>query len=243
MRDWTGKRYWLIGASEGLGAALAKHMADAGAQVILSARSADRLRDLADSLPGDPQAVPMDVADRDSVAVAAEQVGKIDGLVFLAGLYWPMAATDWNAEQAEQMADVNFTGLVRVLGAALPGMVARDHGHIVVVGSLAGFRGLPGSVGYGAAKAGCMSLAETLACDLRRTNVQVQLANPGFIRTRLTDKNDFRMPFLMEPDDAAKVIFDHMNTRRFQRSFPTVFSWVFRLARLLPEPVYRHLFA
>ena len=141
------------------------------------------------------------------------------------------------------MCDVNFTGCARVLGAVLPGMVARGTGHLVITGSLAGFRGLPGALGYGASKAGVMALAESLYADLRGTGVKVQLANPGFIRTRLTDKNDFSMPFLMEPDQAARAMLSHMRTSRFKTSFPTVFSWLFRLSQFLPDWAYYPLFA
>jgi len=243
MRNWSGKRYWLVGASEGLGAALARILAEAGAEVILSARSADRLQDLADRLSGAVSTLPMDVTDSGSVTAAVAEAGEIDGLVHLAAVYWPMKATEWDAERAVAMADVNFTGLVRVMGAVVPAMVARGRGHVVIVGSLAGFRGLPGAIGYGASKAAAMSLAQTMALDLHGTGVEVQLANPGFIRTRLTDRNDFAMPFLMEPEDAAQALFAHMNTHRFQRSFPTLFSWVFRLARFLPDALYRRLFA
>lgn len=244
MNDWQGKRYWLVGASEGLGLALARKLNAAGAEVILSARNADRLQQAVQDMPGRAQAVPMDVADDASVAQAAEQVGKVDGMVFLAGVYWPMAATEWNAEQVTAMADVNFTGAVRVLGHVVPAMVARDAGHIVLTGSLAGFRGLPGAVGYGASKAGIMSLAETLHADLWRTGVRVQLANPGFIKTRLTDKNQFNMPFLMTPEQAAQETFELMcDTGAFDRSFPRLFSLVFRLSRLLPNWAYYRLFA
>jgi len=243
MRDWTGKRYWLVGASEGLGAALARRLSAEGAHVILSARSADKLAALAETLPGPNSIVSIDVADDASVAQAAKEAGEIDGVVFLAGLYWPMPATKWNAEDATAMADVNFTGLVRLLGRCVPAMVDRDRGHIVITGSLSGFRGLPGVIGYAASKAGTMILAESLYADLRKTGIRVQLLNPGFIKTRLTDKNDFQMPFIMEPAEAAEIMFDHMNTDRFKRSFPTVFSWVFRLSQLLPDWAYYRLFA
>ena len=243
MRDWTGKRYWLVGASEGLGLALAKRISGAGAEVILSARSADRLAEAVAQMPGRATALPVDVADSASVRAAAATLGDIDGVVFLAGVYWPMRAQDWNADQVEAMCDVNLTGCARVIGAALPAMVARDRGHVVITGSLSGFRGLPGAVGYGASKAGTMSLAETLYADLRGTGVTVQLANPGFIRTRLTDKNDFHMPFLMEPDEAARLMFEHLCTDNFKISFPLVFSWLFRLSQFLPDWAYYRLFA
>ena len=243
MKTWTGKRYWIVGASEGLGEALARKMSSAGAHLILSARNAERLGALAASLPGQASVVPMDIADDASVAAAAAQAGEVDGIVLLAGVYWPMPATEWNAEQAVAMADVNFTGFVRVLGHVVPAMVARDAGHIVITGSLSGFRGLPGAIGYGASKAAVMSLAESMHADLRRTGVEVQLVNPGFIRTRLTEKNDFTMPFIMEPDAAAQAMFDHMNSGLFKRNFPMVFSWLFRLSQLMPDWMYYRLFA
>jgi len=243
-RDWAGKRYWLVGASEGLGAALAAKLSAAGAEVILSARNAERLQQVADSLPGRAQVLPLDVGDRESVRAAADKLGAVDGMVFLAGLYWPIGAKDWDADQIEAMADVNFTGAYRALGACLPQMIARDRGHIVITGSLSGFRGLPGAIGYAPSKAGVMALAESLRADLWRTGVRVQLGNPGFIRTRLTDKNTFKMPFLMEPDEAAQQLFELMcDEAAFERHFPRLFSYVFRLSRLLPGWLYYRVFA
>lgn len=243
MRQFRGKRYWLVGASEGLGRALAERLSAAGAEVILSARSTERLAEVAASLPGPSLVLPVDVADAASVRGAAAAAGPIDGVVFLAGLYWPMAAQDWNADQVETMCDVNFTGCARVIGAALPAMVARGTGHVVITGSLSGFRGLPGAIGYGASKAGVMALAECMQADLRGSGIVVQVANPGFIRTRLTDKNTFAMPFLMEPAEAADHMFRHMQTDRFKVSFPTVFSWLFRLSQFLPDWAYYRIFA
>ena len=243
MRDWTGKRYWLVGASEGLGRAVAERISAAGAEVIVSARNAERLAELAASLPGRARAVAMDVSDSESVARAAEEAGEIDGMVFLAGVYWPMAATEWRADEAEAMADINFTGAVRVLGQVVPAFVSRGQGHIVLTGSLSGFRGLPGAVAYGASKAGVMSLAETLYADLRGTGVEVQLANPGFIRTRLTEKNDFAMPFIMSPEDAARVMFEHMMAGGFKTSFPFLFSLFFRGSQFLPDWLYFRIFS
>ncbi len=242
MREWQGKRYWLVGASEGLGRALAEVMSRAGAELVVSARSAERLQALVAELPGKARAVPVDISDRASVQAAAVAAGEIDGLVFLAGVYWPMSAQAWDAGQAETMADINFTGALRVVGAVMPGFVARGRGHVVLTGSLSGFRGLPGAIGYGASKAGVMALAESMHADLHGSGIEVQLANPGFIRTRLTEKNDFRMPFLMTAEAAAAEMFAHMGTSRFSRSFPTVFSWLFRGSQFLPNWLYYRLF-
>ena len=243
MRTWEGKRYWLVGASDGLGAALARRMSKAGVDVIVSARSEGKLREVVESLPGEGSYQTVDVSDDASVVAAASAVGKIDGVVYLAGVYWPFGADEWDAEHANLMADINFTGLVRVMGRVVPQFVARDAGHVVITSSLTGFRGLPGSIGYTASKAGTMSLAECMYADLRQTGVDVQVANPGFIKTQLTDKNDFRMPFIMEPEQAAEVMFRHMNSNRFKKSFPTLFSLVFRGSQLLPDWLYFRIFS
>ena len=243
MRNWAGKRYWLVGASEGLGLALAQTLSRAGAEVILSARSADRLAEAVASLPGKARAVPCDVSDTASVRAAADAVGEVDGVVYLAGVYWPTKAQDWDADQVEAMCNINFTGCARVIGAVMPDMVQRGSGHIVITGSLSGFRGLPGAIGYSASKAGVMALAESMYCDLRGTRIDVQVANPGFIKTRLTQKNEFSMPFLMTPEQAAREMFDHMNSAAFKRSFPMVFSWLFRLSQFLPDWAYYRIFA
>jgi len=213
-----------------------------GAEVILSARSEDTLIKAAAEMPGKASYQTVDVSDDDSVKAAAKAIGEIDGIVLLAGVYWPFGADAWDAGKATAMADINFTGFMRVLGQVVPMMVARDAGHIVITSSLTGFRGLPGSIGYTASKAATMSLAECMYADLRKTGVDVQVANPGFIKTRLTDKNDFNMPFIMEPNDAAQAMFEHMNTDRFKTSFPTVFSWVFRLSQFLPDWAYYRIF-
>ena len=242
MREWQGKRYWLVGASDGLGAALAQVMSRAGAEVILSARSLDKLRAVAATLPGKSQVQTVDIADDDSVSQAAKAVGQIDGVVLLAGVYWPFGADQWNAQQAVAMADINFTGFMRVLGQVMPQFIDRDAGHVVITSSLTGFRGLPGSIGYTASKAATMSLAECMYADLRKTGVTVQVANPGFIKTQLTDKNDFKMPFIMEPEQAAQEMFDHMNSDGFKKSFPALFSLVFRASQFLPDWLYYRIF-
>jgi NADP-dependent 3-hydroxy acid dehydrogenase YdfG len=242
VRTFRGKRYWLVGASEGLGRALALALSKAGAEVIVSARSADRLAGLVAELPGPGRAVACDVADPESVRKAAAEAGEIDGMVYLAGLYWPMKATEWDADKVATMVDVNLTGAARVIGEVLPGMLARKRGHVVLTGSLSGFRGLPGAVGYGATKAGIMSLGETMRIDLKGTGVVVQNANPGFIRTRLTDKNEFRMPFLMEPEEAADHMMRLMRTDRFSSSFPWLFGAWFRFSQFLPDWLYYRIY-
>jgi len=242
MNDWAGKRYWLVGASEGLGRELALTMSRAGAEVIVSARSEDRLQSLVAELPGKGSYVTVDVTDRAAVEQAAADVGEIDGVVYLAGVYWPMKSGEWDNEKADLMGEINFLGASRVVGSVINDMVTRGSGHIVLTGSLSGFRGLPGAIGYASSKAGMMVLAESIQADLRTSPVKIQLVNPGFIKTRLTEKNDFKMPFIMSAEDAAKELFDHMNTDTFKKSFPLLFSWVFRLSQFMPDWMYYRLF-
>lgn len=238
MRSFHGKRYWIIGASEGIGREMALQMSREGAHVTVSARNQDRLEALVAELPGKGAAVALDIADRASVEAAAEAVGDVDGVVFTAGVYWPMTPSEWNAADAETMADINYTGAVRVVGAVLPRLWAQGRGHLVLTGSLSGFRGLPGAAVYGSSKAGVMQLAESLYADLRKTDIDIQLTNPGFVRTRLTEKNDFAMPFIMDPDEAAASMLNHMRTDRFKQSFPRLFASFFRLSQLMPDWLY-----
>ncbi|MFW2589716.1 SDR family NAD(P)-dependent oxidoreductase [Sagittula sp. SSi028] len=243
MRQWTGKRYWIVGASEGLGAALARRMSEAGVELILSSRSEDKLQELADALPNAAMVKPVDVTDFDALQQVANEIGEIDGVVQLAAVYWPFGAQDWEPEHANLMADVNLGGAMRLVGVVVPRFVERGHGHIVMTGSLSGYRGLPGAAAYVSTKSAVMALAESLHADLRKTGVEVQLLNPGFIETRLTDKNDFNMPFKMQPDEAAQVYFDHMTKGGFQRAFPRLFSLVFRGSQFLPDWLYYRIFA
>lgn len=243
MRSFADKTYWIVGASEGLGRALAHEMAAAGARLILSARNRERLSELAAELGGAARVLPMDIGDSASVDQAIAGLPALDGLIFLSGVYWPVSAREWDAERVEQMLDINATGAARVIGRVLPAMVAADHGHIVLTGSLAAYGGLPGAIGYAPSKAALMSLAECMRADLRHTGIEVQLVNPGFIRTRLTNKNDFAMPQIQTPQKAARLMFRHMSTSRFSTAFPAPFAWLFRLGRFLPPAAYFRLFS
>lgn len=155
----SGKTYWIVGASEGLGRALAKSMDGAGARLILSSRDGDRLRSLAASLR-DARPIEIDVTDPVAVAQAANLAGDLDGVVYMAANYTPIKALAWDTDTIEAMFEVNLLGAVRVLGHVLPQFMAKNSGHVVLIGSLAGFRGLPGAIGYGASKAALMHLAE-----------------------------------------------------------------------------------
>jgi short-subunit dehydrogenase len=236
VTDFSGKTYWLIGASEGLGRALAKQLNAEGAHLILSARNAERLETLRAEITG-AQVLALDVTDTDAVRQAAASIGDLHGVIYNVGAYEPMRATEWDSAAALAMCDVNFTGALRVLGEVVPRFVKQGQGDITLVGSLAGYRGLPAAIGYGASKAALVSLAETMRFDLKGTGVLVRLVNPGFIKTRLTRKNSFHMPMLMTPEDAAQRVCRAMKKRRFRTDFPAPFSWLIRGLNYLPDIV------
>jgi short-subunit dehydrogenase len=234
MTDFAGKTYWLIGASEGLGRTLARKLSAEGARLILSARNSERLESLRSEL-SDAHVITLDVTDTDAVRRAAAAAGDVHGVIYNVGSYEPMRATEWDQTLALKMCDINFIGAMRVLGEVVPRFVERGQGDITLIGSLAGYHGLPAAIGYGASKAALVSLAETLRFDLKDTGVVVRLINPGFIKTRLTAKNNFRMPMLMTPEAAGEKVLKAMRNRRFRTDFPVPFSWAIRSLMFLPD--------
>lgn len=241
MKDLPAKRYWIVGASEGLGRAIAHKLDARGASLVVSARSEDRLASLATELR-DATPVTVDVTDPASVADAARQAGDFDGFLYSVGAYDPMKATEWDGDAVRKMVDTNITGCLNVLGEVVPRFTKANRGHIALIGSLSGFRGLPGALGYGLSKAAVMHTAENLRIDLSKTDILVQRMNPGFIDTRLTEKNDFKMPQLMTPEEAADHVLRAIDKRRFSYSFPRPFSWMFTGGQHLPLSWFQGFF-
>ena len=240
LRDWQGRRVWLVGASTGIGRALAERLHALGAQVIVSARKADALEAFAAQHPGS-MALPLDVTDAAAVRAAAAAAlagGPLDLVCYCAGHYHPMRATDIDLPDLLRHHDINTVGALQVLAAVAPGMVASGRGHISLVSSVAGFRGLPQSLAYGPTKAALINLAETLYLDLQPHGLGVSVINPGFVETPLTAQNEFHMPALITPAQAAQAIVRGWAEGAFDIHFPKRFTRVMKLLRLLPYRLY-----
>lgn len=225
---------WIIGASEGIGAALARKWAETGARLILSARSGDRLNERAESLCAQHIVLPFDIAELASVKAAADSItryGPLDRVVNLAGLYDPGRISDQNPERAAQIVSVNLIGSFHIAQLAPP--LLREGGQLALCGSVAGYIGLPQGQIYSATKAGVINLAESLRAELAG-RIDVRLICPGFVDTRMTQRNDFTMPAMVTPETAAAAIFDGLNKRRFEVHFPRRLTVALKLLSALP---------
>jgi short-subunit dehydrogenase len=231
--DWNGRRVWLVGASSGIGAAVAGELAGRGARLALSARSANKLVALgiADAL-----LLPCDATDVASLAEARKAIletwGGVDLVVYLAGDYVPMQADSFDLDVAERMVAVNFNGAMRLAATVLPDL--KPGGGIAFVASVAGYRGLPRALAYGPGKAALIHFAEVLHLDLAPKSIGVWVINPGFVSTQLTAKNDFSMPALLTPEQAAIAAVDGFASGNFEIHFPRRFTRVMKLFALLP---------
>lgn len=227
------ERIWIMGASEGIGAALARAFAAKGVRLVLSARSEEKLAALAAEIGG-AETVACDVADPDSLGAAAERIaagGRLDRAVTLAALYDPGKVMEIDAGRAGEIVTVNLTGCFNFARTAVP--LLRPGGQLALTGSVAGYVGLPQGQIYSATKAGVINLAETLRAELA-PGVDVRLISPGFVATRLTEKNTFDMPALMQPGDAAAAIVKGLEGRGFEVHFPRRLTLALKLLRLLP---------
>ncbi len=237
ITGWSGKRVWLVGASSGIGAALAGELARRGARVALSARSVDKLRAL--GIDG-ALLLPCDATDTASLAAARKRLlaawRGVDLAIYLAGDYVPMRAADFDLAVAEHIVSVNFNGAMRLAATVLPDLPVG--GGIAFVASVAGYRGLPKALAYGPGKAALIHFAECLHLDLAPQGIGVWVVNPGFVATQLTARNDFAMPALLTPEQAALATVDGFRTGKFEIHYPKRFTRVMKLLALLPYGLY-----
>jgi len=241
LRDWRGRLAWIVGGSAGIGRATAHELHQRGAIVVVSGRDAAALDAFTAEHPGS-DALALDVTDVEQVRAAGQRLlqrhGRLDLVMFCAGHYRPMRATEYDLAQMLRHHEVNYVGALHVLEAALPPLLRARTGHISLVSSAAGYRGLPKALAYGPTKAALQHLAEVLYLDLHRRGIGVSVINPGFVATRLTAQNNFPMPALMTPEQAAREIVIGWERGRFEMHFPRRFTFWLKLLRLLPPRLY-----
>lgn len=240
ITSWHGKTVWLVGASTGIGRATAHALHAAGAKVIVSARNQQALDGFAAEHPG-TLALAFDAGEAAAAKAAAQTVldaGPLDLMLYCAGYYKEMRATEFDLSEMLTHQQVNYVGALYVLDAVLPYFAKRQSGHISLISSVAGYRGLPKSLAYGPTKAALINLAETLYVDLQDSQVGVSLICPGFVETPLTAQNEFTMPALITPEVAAQEILKGWAAGSFEIHFPKRFTLWMKALALLPARLY-----
>ena len=242
MGYYAGKNIWIIGASSGIGAALAKALSEAGANLVLSARNKEALEKANKDCGGRHRIFALDAASEKEVRIAADQIAqefpRLDSIIHLAAMYEPGAVADMSGETINNTILANLNASFYVAKAALSVFRAQGGGQLALCGSVAGYAGLPNGQPYSATKAGVISLAESLRAEEAANGIDVRLISPGFVRTRLTDKNDFAMPMMIEPEEAAHEIMRGLAGRGFEIHFPKKFTFLMKIIGSLPYALY-----
>ena len=236
------KTIWITGASSGIGKSLALKFANEGWQVAASARREDLLNQLSESNQN-ISPFPLDVTSRENCEEIFDKIKNkfenIDTCFFSTGTWDPKKEKEINIDQMKKVMEVNFFGTLNCIKAVEMYFKEKKNGNISIVSSIAGYRGLPNSTGYGASKAALNNLAESLYFDFGRYNVRVSLISPGFIKTPMTDKNQFKMPFLKTPEFAAEKIYNGLiNGSSFEIDFPKELTLILKFLKILPDSVY-----
>lgn len=236
----TRKTAWITGGGSGIGRELALELAAHSWQVVVSGRTQAKLDEVCSAAPaGTVTAIACDVTDLDAMRQTAEQIGQIDLAVFNAGVFTPFDAKDgFDAATITHTMDVNYGGAVHGIEAVLPGMRERRKGHIALVASVAGYRGMPLAAPYSASKAAMISLCESLKFDFDTLGITTTVITPGFVKTPLTEKNEFPMPMLVDVDVAARIIRKGLEVGKFEITFPKRLSYTLKLMRCLPYALY-----
>lgn len=249
MKQLRNKLIWITGASSGIGEALSYGLAQHGAQLVLTARRKEKLDQISQNIQQqynlNPLVLPADVTDLTQLEAASKEmqanVGLPDIVIANAGSHVFSRPLEFDAREYRAIMDLNFGGMLNTFHTVLPAMLERGTGHLVGMASLAGYRGLPRAAAYGASKAAMIHFLESIYFHLEPKNIIVTTVNPGFVKTPLTDKNDFAMPFLMSSEDAARVIIDGVRREKRVVAFPYLFSCTLALLRIIPFPVYKFL--
>ena len=243
MDNYQNKNIWIIGASSGIGSALAQELSKQGANLIVSARREEQLLEVLKSCEGkEHMPLALDVADYAAVASDFEKIkshyGDLDSVIFLAAIYSPHSEEPKEISFIHQMINVNIGGVYNMLDVVLPHYKEKGAGQVAICASVAGYRGLPTGQPYCSTKAALINLCESLRVELKPKNIDVKVINPGFVKTPLTDKNDFPMPMMIEAEKAAQYIARDLIKNKFEIHFPKRFTFFMKILKVLPNPLY-----
>jgi short-subunit dehydrogenase len=235
------KKVWITGASSGIGKALAEKFALEGWKVAISARRKEILDEMAKN--ENIYSYSLDVTNQDQISDVFNKIindlGSIDLCIFSSGTYDPKLEQEINVKQNKFVMETNFFGVLYCIKSVEKYFKDKKDGHISIVSSVAAYRGLPNSSGYGPSKAALTNLAESLYFDFKKHNVRISLISPGFIKTPLTDKNEFPMPFIKSTDFAAEKIFNGLTkSKSFEIHFPKALTILLKFLRVLPYKIY-----
>ena len=238
------KKIWITGASSGIGKALAEKFASEGWKVAASARRKEILDEM--SIHKDIFSYPLDVTNQNEIKISFEKIiqdfNGLDLCVFSSGTYDPKLEQEINIKQNKFVMETNFFGVLYCINAVENYFKKKKDGHISIVSSIAAYRGLPNSSGYGPSKAALTNLTESLYFDFKKHNVRISLVSPGFIKTPLTDKNEFQMPFIKSPEFAAEKMFKGLTkSKAFEIHFPKALTIILKIFRILPYKIYLFL--
>ena len=238
------KKIWITGASSGIGKALAEKFALEGWKVAISARRKEILDEMAKR--ENISSYPLDVTNQNQINSVFSKIindfGNLDLCVFSSGTYDPKLEQEINIKQSQFVMETNFFGVLYCIKSVEKYFKDKKAGHISIVSSIAAYRGLPNSSGYGPSKAALTNLTESLYFDFKKHNVRISLVSPGFIKTPLTDKNEFRMPFIKSPEFAAEKMFNGLTkTKSFEIHFPKALTIILKFLRILPYKIYLYL--
>ena len=242
MDDFHSKKIWVIGASSGIGAALAKSLAQSGAHIAISARSTDKLNDLIQEMGENHVAFSVDVGDPLAVKQTASEViqhfGSLDSVIFMPALYDPDRVEGMDLDHAHKTLNVNLGGAFNVVFNILPQLKSQGYGQIALCGSVAGYTGLPKAQPYSCTKAAIINFAESLRAEEAKNGLDIKVINPGFVKTQLTSKNDFPMPMALTPEKAAEYLAKGLLKKSFEIHFPKQFTYLVKLIGALPYWLY-----
>ena len=243
MNGFKGEYIWILGCSSGIGAALAKKLADEGAVLALSARRTQELERLKDELTGEGHIIlPLDVSDENAVQQSAQKIEeefpRLDRAIFMAAMYNAHDSKPKELSFMHKALDVNVGGAFNMMHFVMPFFERQGKGQAAICASVAGYRGLPTGQPYCATKAALINYAESLYIDLKPKNIDVKVINPGFVETPLTDKNDFKMPMIIKAEDAANSLAKGLNSKSFEINFPKKFTSIMKIVNFLPRCLY-----